>query len=77
MRADEIREHLDADPFIPFRLFLSEGSSYEIQHPDQALVTTWSLELGIPEPRPESRIYQRIAHCSLLHIVKVEKLQPA
>jgi hypothetical protein len=77
MRADEIRGHLDADPFVPFRVFLSDGSSYEIQHPDQVLVTTWSVEIGVPEQRPESRIYQRIAHCSLLHIVKVEKLQAA
>ena len=77
MRADEIREHLDAHPFIPLRLFLSDGSSYEIQHPDQALVTTWSVEIGVPEQRAESRIYQRIAPCSLLHIVKLEKLQAA
>jgi len=77
MSAAEIRQHLDTDPFIPFRVFLSDGSSYEIQHPDQALVTTWSVEIGVPEQHPESRIYQRIAHCSLLHVVKVEKLQPA
>src|SRR6266496_1134023 len=42
MRPDEIRKHLDAEPFIPFRLCLSDRSSYEIQHPDQAIVTTWS-----------------------------------
>ena len=77
MRADEIRQHLDADPFIPLQVFLSDGSSYQIHHPDQALVTTWSVEIGVPEQRPESRIYQRIAHCSLLQIVKLEKLQTA
>jgi len=77
VRADEIRQHLDADPFIPFQVFLSDGSSYQIQHPDQALVTTWSVEIGVPEQRPESRIYQRIAHCSLLQIVKLEKFQTA
>jgi hypothetical protein len=77
MRAEEIRQHLDADPFVPFRLHLSDGSSYELKHPDQALVTTWSVEIGVPEQHPESRIYHRIAHCSLLHIVNVEKLQAA
>jgi len=77
MTAAEIRGHLDADPFIPFQVFLSDGSSYHIHHPDQALVTTWSIEIGVPEQRPESRIYERIAHCSLLHITKVEKLQAA
>ena len=77
MRADEVRQHLDANPFVPFRLCLSDGSSYEIQHPDQALVTTWSVEVGVPEQRQQSRIYQRIAHCSLLHVVKAEKLQAA
>jgi hypothetical protein len=77
MRAEEIRQHLDAEPFTPFRLCLSDGSSYEIQHPDQVLVTTWSVEIGVPEQQPQSRIYNRIAHCSLLHIVKVEKLQAA
>ena len=75
MRAEEVREHLDALPFIPFRVCLSDGSSYQIRHPDQALVTTWSVEVGVPEQRRESRIYERIAHCSLLHIVKLEKLQ--
>ena len=68
---------MDADPFIPFQVFLSDGSSYHIHHPDQALVTTWSIEIGVPEQRPESRIYERIAHCSLLHITKVKKLQAA
>ena len=77
MTAAEIRGNLDADPFIPFQVFLSDGSSYHIHHPDQALVTTWSIEIGVPEQRPESRIYERIAHCSLLHITKVEKLQAA
>ena len=77
MTASEIREHLDADPFVPFRIFLSDGSTYHIHHPDQALVTTWSVEIGMPEQRPESRIYERIAHCALLHIVKLEKVQAA
>ena len=77
MTANEIREHLDAEPFIPFRLCLSDGSSCHIQHPDQALVTTWSVEVGVPEQHPEERIYQRIAHCSLLHIMKLEKRQKA
>ena len=77
MRADEVRQHLDADPFVPFRLCLSDGSSHEIKRPGQALVTTWSVEIGVPEQRRESRIYQRIAHCSLLHVVKLEKLQAA
>lgn len=62
---------MDADPFTPFRLCLTDGSYYEIRHPDQVLVTTWSVEIGVPEQR-SSRIYERIAHCSLLHIVKLE-----
>ena len=74
MRAEEVREHLDAEPFVPFKLCLSDGSSYQIRHPDQALVTMWSVEVGVPEQRLETRIYERIAHCSLLHIMKLEKL---
>jgi len=74
MRAEEVREHLDADPFVSFKLCLSDGSSYQIRHPDQALVTMWSVEVGVPEQRLETRIYERIAHCSLLHIMKLEKL---
>ena len=77
MRAEEVRDHLDADPFVPFRVCLSDGSSYQIRYPDQSLVTTWSVEVGVPEQGQQSRIYERIAHCSLLHIVKLEKLQTA
>ena len=77
MRPEEVRAYLDAQPFIPFRVCLTDGSSYPIQHPDQALVTTWSVEVGVPEQRRETRIYERIAHCSLLHILKLEKVQTA
>ena len=75
MKPEEIRELLDAEPFVPFRIHLKDGRSYLIARPHQALVTTWSVEVGVPETHAEIRIYDRIAHCSLANIVKIETLQ--
>ena len=38
MRPEDILELLRARPFEPFRVCLSDGSTYEIQHPDMAIV---------------------------------------
>jgi hypothetical protein len=29
----ELREFLDADPFVPFRLILSSGDAYDVRDP--------------------------------------------
>jgi hypothetical protein len=39
MRPEKIREALRAQPFRRLRVFLSDGTSHEVPHPDFAIVT--------------------------------------
>jgi hypothetical protein len=38
MSFDKIGEYLKAEPFLPFRIKMASGQSYEIRHPEMILV---------------------------------------
>jgi len=73
MRPEDVREHLECQPFEPFRLFMSGGATFVVQHPDMCIVSRSSVYVGIADRKP-SRIAQRVAHCALMHITRIEPL---
>jgi predicted RNA binding protein YcfA (HicA-like mRNA interferase family) len=75
MRAEEIEEHLQAQPFKSFRLHLTDGKSFDVPHPEFVLLTPHKLIIGMYERRGSHRIFEHIEHVSLLHVVRVEELQ--
>ncbi len=73
--AEQIRESLTAKEFRPFRLHMSDGSAYEIMNHDMALVGRNSVEIGVnPDPKG---IAERFVRCAILHITRIEEMQPA
>ncbi len=76
MRPEEFKELLDARPFVPLRIHMTDGKTYDIRHPEFVLVLRQRVDIGIPDD-PGIGILDRVEHCSLLHIVRVEPLQPA
>ena len=78
MRPEEIHKMLRKQPFIPFRLFLSDATTYDVRHPDLVLLTRSTLILGTAE-KMNSGIADDYVYISLLHIVRIELLhdQPA
>ena len=73
MRPEQLRDLLRRRPFVPIRLHLSDGTTYDIRHPEQALLTRSTVEVGLEE-QPGSGIADQVMYCSLLHIVRVENL---
>jgi hypothetical protein len=74
MTAETFREILRRRPFEPFRVVMSSGESYNVMHPEMALVSARSLILALPDPtQPEG---ERLAFCSYLHLTHVEVLRP-
>lgn len=65
MTADNIRNLLERDPFIPFRLVMTGGGHYDIENP--ALVMVLKSEVFIAFPDGE-----RWAHVPFLHIASIE-----
>jgi hypothetical protein len=74
MRPEELRELLTTRPFVPLRIHMTDGKSFDIRHPDNVLVLRSRVDIGVPTDAA-SGILDRVEHRSLLHVVRVEELQ--
>jgi hypothetical protein len=62
---------LRARPFVPFRVVTSDGTTYEVRHPELCMVGFPSVIIGYPDPRlPHA--YERWDVVSMRHIVRLE-----
>ncbi len=79
MSATELLSVLRAKPFRPARLCMSDGTIYEIRHPDLVIVAMGTAVVGYPSPDfPGAAARYDIV--SLRHIVRIEfidMLEPA
>ena len=73
MRAEELRDLLGRRPFVPIRIYFTDGTAYDVKHPEMALLTRSTVEIGLEE-KEGARIADRVVYCSLVHIVRVENL---
>ncbi len=74
MRPEELRELLNTRPFVPLRIHMTDGKAFDIRHPDNVLVLRSRIDIGVP-PDTANGILDRVEHCSLLHVVRVEEMQ--
>jgi len=70
MRLDDIRTLTRAKPFQAFRLYVSNGESFEIHHPDMILATLGSVCVSVPSPGGSD--YDAVRILSLYHVQKIE-----
>jgi hypothetical protein len=72
MRPEDIRDFLQRKPFQPFRLTLTDGLTYEVRHPEMAMVGRSIVAIGMPAPNDPGPVFDRLVTVSLLHIMQVE-----
>ena len=61
-------------PFVPFRLHVSDGTVYEVRHPELLMVDLGSAVVGLGaagQPFPQVERYEIV---DLTHIVRLEPL---
>jgi hypothetical protein len=75
MRPQELVELLRTRPFVPLRIHMTHVKTYDITQPDLVLVLRQRVDIGLA-PDPDTGVLERVKHCSLLHIVRVEQLPP-
>lgn len=63
-------------PFVPFRIELSSGTVHTIRHPDQVMVVGALIFVGVSQENAPGPEYADVAIISLLHVAKVDILQP-
>jgi hypothetical protein len=72
MSPEDLLELLRTRPFVPFRSFATDGRTYEVRHPDQALVLRARIILPLPAL---NGIPERSEHLALIHVVRFEELE--
>ncbi len=70
-----LRERMNAQPFKPFRICLSDGKSFDIANHDAAFVKASTIEIGVE--LDAQGFAEHCAECSILHITRVEDLPTA
>jgi hypothetical protein len=77
MTADALFARLRRRPFVPFRLILSSGTTYDILHPEMLFVSKSGVTVAIYDkdqrPSPDE-IPLREALVSFLHVAATEDL---
>ena len=61
-------------PFKPFRLVMSSGQTYEVRHPEMAMLTRTDVLVGVDIE--DDGFPARFKICSLLHVTVVEPFEP-
>ena len=74
MTVQTFRNLLSERPFRPFRLVMSSGQSYEVRHPETAMVTKSDILVGIDIE--DDGIPAEFKICSMLHVTAVEPIEP-
>lgn len=72
MTVQTFRDLLSERPFLPFHLVMSSGQTYEVRHPEMAMLTRTDILVGIDEA--DDGIPTEFKICSLLHVTAVEPL---
>ena len=72
MTLQTFRDLLSQRPFKSFRLVMSSGQTYEVRHPEMAMLPRTDILVGIDETRQGVPASFKI--CSLLHVTAVEPL---
>jgi hypothetical protein len=77
MTADAVFARLRRRPFIPFRLILSSGTTYDVLHPEMIFVSKSGITVAIYDknqtPSPDE-LPLREALVSFLHVAATEDL---
>jgi hypothetical protein len=69
---EAIQKHLHRQPFQPFRVFLSDGATYDVRQPEMILVL--QREVIIALPKPGERFPRHAVYCDPLHITRIEPI---
>ena len=72
MAPRDIVKVLRRKPFVPFRITSTEGSTYEIRHPEFCIVTRDSVVIGLPVEGDAYLLAETTVIVDVAHVVKLE-----
>ena len=82
MHPNELTDPLRASPFRPFRIYVSDGGTFDVRHPEMLMVTRRTAVVGImtddgPSESGNGSSFPEIDRSTtldLLHITRIEEI---
>jgi hypothetical protein len=71
---ESLLDELRRQPFMPLRIHLTDGKTYDVRHPEMAMVTAREVYVGREETSPGSGIAKGCDLVALVHVVRVEQV---
>ncbi len=73
MRAEQIRQWMRGEPFVPCRICMSDGTVHEVHHPELVAVTTRAVFIALP---PENdQVPDEFIWCDPVRITQIQPLR--
>ena len=76
MQADEFRTLMRADPFVPLRIRLNDGTTYDVTQPYMAMAMKSYVVIGIPDPESSGRWAHDAVEVDWPRIASVDQCVP-
>lgn len=73
---DDMMVLLRQSPLVPFRLYLSDGTSVDVRHRDYVLPLRRFALIALPDPADPDAAYDRYLVVFYMHVTKAETLTP-
>ena len=78
MSADDLRNLLKASPFVPFRIYMTDGKLLDVNHPEFVHIDRRGrVAVVFESDDPASHTYTSYAQITLLHVTRTEPLETA
>ncbi len=75
MTMNDLRAALRMVPFRPFRVFVTDGGTYDVRRPDLCMIGPRIAVIGIPPAGQSEAILERYAVVDLIHVTRLEPLE--
>lgn len=76
MSHEDLKVRIQQRPFVPFRVVLTEGTSYEVRHPELFMLGKRAAVIGLSRD-PQQTFFDATVLVDLLNIVRLEPLDTA
>jgi hypothetical protein len=74
MQTEDLACRVQQRPFVPFRMYLTDGSIYDLRHPELIMVGKRTAVVGVTS-NPHQKVFDHLVDIDLLHIVRVEAIE--
>jgi hypothetical protein len=74
MRREGIQSLTKAIPFQPFRVYVSNGETFDVHHPDMVLATPGAVHIGFAPPGSAVDVVDQVRVVSRYYVQKIESL---